>query len=103
MNDVNINSQNTQKPNLTKKQSLKLAKDIEKSLKCYRNNLKMIYSDAPIGILCLPKNLEKILLENGIDRIYALFDCDFAKIKGLGDVRIGHLTSRLNEFLSMGL
>lgn len=80
---------------------LKINEELLKGLTNYRNTLSYMAGDAPIGVLCLPKTIEKILLRNGCLRVYDLFDCDFAKIKGLGKVRIRNLTSSLNEFLSI--
>ncbi len=83
---------------------LELAKIRDEVLRKYRDYSKtMAYmaADAPVEVLCLPKTLQNILLDNGFLRVYDLFDMDFTKIKGLGVVRARDLTTRLNEFLSM--
>lgn len=73
-----------------------------KSLKDYRKTMQYMGGDAPIGILCLPKQLENILISNGYLRVYDLFNCDFTEIKGIGKTRIGYLTARLDQFITMG-
>ncbi len=71
------------------------------SLNDYRNTLTYMYGDAPIGILCLPKTLETILINQGILRVYDLFNRDLTEIKGVGKSRIRDITSCLDQFLSM--
>lgn len=82
-------------------QMKKIREEVLKKFENYRKTLNYMAADAPIGILCLPKKVENILLDNGLLRIYDLFDCDFTKIKGLGISRIGDLTSCLDKFFSM--
>jgi len=79
----------------------KITADLQRSLSNYRNTLTYLLGDAPIESLCLPKQLEKLLINDGCLRVYDLFDRDFTKIKGLGVTRIRDLTSRLNQFFSM--
>lgn len=67
----------------------------------YKKTMLYLSCDAPIAILHLPKVIENILSDNGISRVYDLLDMDLTKIKGLGDSRVRHLTSRLNQFLAM--
>ena len=71
------------------------------SLKNYKNIISMMFGDAPLGVLCLPKTIEKILSENGVLRVYDLFNRDLFKIEGLSDSARGNLTSRLDQFISM--
>ncbi len=78
-----------------------IKKEVLKKFSEYRNTLNYMAADAPIGILCLPIAIEKILLDNGLLRVYDLFDCDFVKIKGLGVTRIKYLTASLDKFFSM--
>ncbi len=80
-------------------QMAKIKEDVLKSLKDYQKTISYMASDAPISILCLPKKIEKILLDNGLLRIYDLFNVDFVKIKGLSESNIRNLTARLNEFI----
>lgn len=79
----------------------KLKEEVLKKFDDYRNTLNYMACDAPIGILCLPPVIEKILLDHGCLRIYDLIDLDFVKIKGIGVSRIKDLTSRLDQFFSM--
>jgi hypothetical protein len=79
----------------------KLRRELMKRFDEYRSTMAYLAADAPIGTLCLPKRVEKCLLDHGLLRIYELFNCDFTKIEGLNDVLIRDLTTRLNEFLSM--
>lgn len=79
----------------------KLKKELMKSFDQYKKTMKYLSADLPIECLCLPSQVENILIEQGYLRIYDLFDVDFAKIKGLGVVRIRDLTTRLNQFLSV--
>lgn len=78
-----------------------IKKDVAKKINTYRKLLDLMAADAPIQILCLPKEIEKPLLDHGFLRVYDLINADLTKVKRLGDVRIRHLTSCLDEFLSM--
>ncbi len=75
--------------------------ELKETLGKYRNTMKYMAADAPIGVLCLDDRFEKILSDAGIFRVYDLFERDFTKIKGVGVVRARQLTSRVDEFLSM--
>ena len=79
----------------------KIRKEVLKKFDEYKLTMKFLAADAPISILCLPKATENILTSQGLLRIYDLFDIDFVKIKGLGEARIRHLTSCLDQFFSM--
>lgn len=79
----------------------KVREEVLKKFSEYRNTLNYMAADAPIEILCLPPAIEKILLSHGCLRVYDLIDMDFVKIKGLGEIRIRHLTACLDQFLSM--
>ena len=79
----------------------KLRKELVQSWEKYKQTIKYLACDAPIEILCLPKEIENILISNNFLRIYDLFDLDFTKIEGIGVKRARDLTSRLNQFLSM--
>lgn len=79
----------------------KLRQEVFKRFDEYRNTIAHMASDAPISTLCLPKKVEKSLLDHGLLRIYDLFQCDFTEVKGLNEVLIRDLTARLNQFLSM--
>ncbi len=79
----------------------KLKKELRQKFDDYQKTMKYLLADAPIEVLCLPKAIESILLDEGFLRIYDLFNADFVKIKGLGAVRIRHLTASLDKFFSM--
>ncbi len=71
------------------------------SLKDYRNLMKTMAADAPIGVLGLSHGVERILIKNDLCRVYDLLNTDLTKIEGLGVMQFRHLASRLDEFLSM--
>lgn len=79
----------------------KLKEEILKRFSNYQKIMTIMASDAPIGVLNLPKAVETILIAHGLLRVYDLFNADFIKIKGLGKRRIRNLTSRLDEFITM--
>lgn len=76
-------------------------KQLVESLNKFKKSILYMAGDAPIAVLCLPKTIENILLANGLDRVYCIFDLDLTKVKGLGSMRRRHLTASLNEFLSV--
>ncbi len=79
----------------------KLREQLSKSFSEYRETMKFMSADAPIEILCLQPEVEKILLNSGCLRIYDVFNLDLAKIEGIGPTRLRHLTTRLDQFFSM--
>ena len=79
----------------------KIKEEVVNKLKSYRKTLSYLASDAPISILCLPKNLEKILSDSGLLRVYDLFDIDFAKIERIDASGVRNLTASINQFLAM--
>ena len=79
----------------------KIRIEVLKKYEEYNKTMKYIACDAPIEVLCLPKVIETILIDNGYERIYDLFDMDFTKIKGLGVMRCRDLATSLDQFLSM--
>ena len=86
---------------IMKKEMSKIKVDLLEKLENYNKTLSYMAGDAPIGVLCLPKTTETILINAGCLRIYDLIDRDLTKIKGIGHRRIGDLTARLDKFLSM--
>lgn len=86
---------------LKKSDIKKINKKLVESLQNYRKLMSYMVGDMPIGVLCLPKTVETILLNNGLLRVYDLFDRDLTKIKGIGKVRGRNLAACLDEFLSM--
>lgn len=79
----------------------KINKEVLESFDRYKKSLTYMSADIAIEALCLPKPIEKILLRNGIKRIYDIIDLDLTKIKGLGRIRRWQLTASLNQFLTM--
>lgn len=79
----------------------KIHKQLLENLKNYKETMSYMCGDAPIGVLCLPKVIEKILIRNNCLRVYDLFNHDLVKIKGMGRVRIRDLTTSLDQFLPM--
>ena len=77
-------------------------KKLLKTLNSYQAMMTYTSADIPIEVLCLPKTIQTILLRSGCLRVYDLLNRDLTEIKGLGKSRIGDLTARLNEFLSVG-
>lgn len=86
--------------NIVVKDSLE---QFKKDVAHYRRTIAALEGDAPIAVLCLPSSLEKILLKNGIVRVFDLIGTDLCEIKGIGRVRRELLTSRLDEFFSVRL
>ena len=89
---------------LANEQVTKINKELFDRMKSYRNTLNVLACDAPISVLCLPPNLESILLKNNLVRVFDLIygDVNLAEVKGIGEVYGNLLTSRINEFLSIG-
>ena len=77
--------------------------DLKKDFEYYKKVLSYAGANVPIEVLCLPKALEKSLINQDILRVYDLIDRDLAKIEGVGDKRLGLLTSRLDEFFTVGI
>mgnify|MGYP001601849653 FL=1 len=103
INNTNV-SDDTQSVNNNIEYDFKMQKIREEVLKKfseYSRTLNFMMADAPISILCLSKAIETSLTNHGCLRVYDLFDCDFTKVKGLGEVRIRDLTTSLDKFLSM--
>ena len=87
---------------LNKTHIRKINKKLNESLENYKDIVRYMGADLPIGCLCLPQKYEKKLLDNGILRIYDLFNRDLTKIKGIGKVGVGYLTASLQQFIPMG-
>lgn len=76
-------------------------KKLLESFDNYNKFLRLCACDAPLGVLCLPKDIETILIRENITRVYDLLGRNLAEIKGLGKVRIYRLTACLDKFLSV--
>lgn len=79
----------------------KIGKEISRCISNYQQNIDFYLYDVPIQTLCLPKNINKILIDNNILRVNQLRSADLGKIKGLGDKKLGIILSRLSEFTFM--
>lgn len=79
----------------------KLKEELRQKFTEYQKFMKILAGDCPIEALCLTPATNTILRRNGCCRIYDLFDLDFVEIKGLGEVRIRELTTKLDEFVFM--
>lgn len=78
-----------------------MKKELLKSFSNYQKTITFMTADAPISVLCLHPSIEKILLANGLLRVYDLIDVDFVKIERLSKAQIRNLTTCLNQFLAM--
>lgn len=87
---------------LSEEDMTKINKKLLESLQNYKNTVMYMQGDVPIGVLCLKKATEKLLSDNGISRVYDLFDMDFTKIEWLNDLARRDLTTRFNQFIAMG-
>lgn len=104
MSNVDTVNDNVESVNNNFENDLKMAKVKEEVIKKfaeYRTTMAFMAADAPISILCLHPAIEKALIAHGLLRIYDLFNCDFVKVKGLGEARIRDLTTSLDKFFSM--
>ena len=86
---------------INKSTAKKINKKLLESLDNYRKFVSYMAGDMPIECMCLDKTIQKILLSNGIFRVYDLFDRDLSKIKGIGKVRSGNLNASLEQFISL--
>lgn len=84
-------------------EKLDYKKNLEEDLYHYRTILQFMEANVPIEVLCLPKPIENILIRDGCNRVYDLISRDLTKIKGIGDIRLDLLTSRLDQFFSVSL
>lgn len=79
------------------------SKKLNEDLAHYRNVLSYLQANVPIQVLCLPKPIETILLNDGCIRVYDLINRDLGKIKGIGRDRLNILTSRIDQFFTVGI
>lgn len=79
----------------------KVKEEVLKKFEEYKTTMAFMAADAPISILCLKEPIEKALIAHGLLRVYDLFDCDFVKVKGLGEARVRELATCLDQFFSM--
>ncbi len=88
--------------NMTESDACKINKKLLESLDNYNKMIRHSIADVPLGCLCLGDKIEAILIKNGFRRVFDLIDTDLTKIKGLGKIRLGKITSCLDKFLSVG-
>jgi hypothetical protein len=98
--NVNNNLNAEEKKFEDQMQLKKIREEVLKKYEDYRKTISFLATDAPIGILCLSKAIENILIDHGYLRVYDLFDMDFTKIKGLGVIRSRNLAASLDQFFS---
>lgn len=79
----------------------KIKKEILNKLNDYQKTISYMAADAPLEVLCLSKVTNALLTSNGCLRVYDLFNFDLTKIEGMDSRRIGELTTRLEQFVSM--
>jgi hypothetical protein len=82
-------------------QAKKIKEEIAKALLNYQNTIVHLACDAPISILCLSKKIEKVLLANGLSRVYDLLDRNLIEIEGLDEIGARDLATSLNKFIAM--
>ncbi len=87
------------KKDVSAKLGLKLAQDLDKSIKNYRQMMRLMSADAPIEVLCLSPQTQAILVRLGFLRVYDIVNRDLAKVKGIGSHRLSEINARLAEFL----
>lgn len=80
------------------KKMQEVQEELQKSVSHYRNILNYLGSNVPVQVLCLPKEIENVLIREGYLRVYDLIGHDLTKIKGLGKTRCAILESRLDDF-----
>lgn len=69
----------------------------------YRKTLQYMGGNVPVEVMCLPKEIENILIKRGFSRVYDLIGLDLTKIKGLGDSRVDILSAALDEFITVSI
>lgn len=80
----------------------KIKEEIRKKIDQYPKTLLYMALDLPVEAMCLPKSLEKILLDNGCSRVYDLVGLDLTKIELLTDLTRARITARFDQFLAVG-
>lgn len=90
----NVNDLNTDK--IKKEQEVQ--EQLSKNVAHYRDIMNYLGCNLPIEVLCLPSQIEKVLLASGLVRVYDLIGRDLGKVKGLGKARRALLEERLDDF-----
>lgn len=77
----------------------RIGKEFSESVMKYKNFIEDSLYDVPIQVLCLPENINNILIKNNILRVVELRRIDLGSIKGLGSKKIGVIQFRLSQFI----
>ena len=79
----------------------KIAVELLSSLESYNMTIDYMLTDTPIGVLCLKKSIEKVLLNEGCSRVRDVLDLDLRKIEGLTDGDILTINAALNQLIPL--
>jgi len=96
-----IGNSESEKMTFVDDESKRIREEIAKLILEYPSKINRMAADVPIGVLCLPKAIEKLLLDNGCLRVHDIVDLDLAEVEWLTDRHVRNLTSRLDQFFSM--
>ena len=82
--------------------------ELRKNVVRYRTAMNILGTNIPIEAMCLPPEIEKILIREGYIRIYDLIEFlrgshDFTEIEGIGKTRARLIDSRLDEFVVVSI
>ena len=75
--------------------------ELSHDIEFYRKTLTYLGANVPIGVLCLPKKIERALVREGLVRVYDLIGLNLREIKGIGDRNAEIISFRVDEFLSV--
>jgi len=78
--------------------------ELRRNVVRYRTVMNILGTNIPIECMCLPNDIEKVLIREGYTRIFDLIEFlqgsrDLSEIKGIGKTRAGLIASRLDEFV----
>ncbi len=93
------NIENVIDPEVDRRENVK--RELIKSFDRYQKVMSLMAIDGPISVLGLPKNIQKILEDNGILRLYEILNMNLIEIKGLSDIDRTRLAASLNKFSAM--
>lgn len=84
---------------IMRKEMKRIQKNFLKQIDSYKNFIRQCELDAPIEVLCLPKDILGILRREGYVRVADIERADLTKIKGFGRARVAILQTCLDKFL----
>ena len=95
-----VNDLNNEK--ILKQQAIE--NELRRNVVRYRTAMNILGTNIPIECMCLPNDIEKILIREGYSRIFDLIEFlqgnrDLSEIKGIGKARAPIIASRLDEFV----